>query len=116
MADTFSALPLAEVIGQLPSQFTLELCLTRISAFRRFEIVLVDVKRLKVDAVDRQLLSDVRVMVFLLGVVVYDLLEAVVDLPVTVIEKLISLVHLGNLRNDVVRLKVVGDPLVVRVE
>lgn len=76
----------------------------------------MDVELLQVEALQLQLLGDARVVVFLLGVVVSDLSEAMIDLPVIVIVESISLVHLSDLRDNEVRLLRIRDPLVVRVE
>ena len=53
LSDSLHSLPFLKVTGQLLGQFSLEFRLTRVSAFRRFKIVPVDVKRLQVDAVGR---------------------------------------------------------------
>lgn len=48
LSDALSALPLAQVIRQLFRQFLLKLCLTGICAFRRFEVIFVDIKGLQI--------------------------------------------------------------------
>lgn len=105
LADAVRFLPLSQITRQLMGQLPLELRLARVGALRRLEVVPMDVVRLQVDALRRQLLGDGLVVVPLpLAVVVGDPAEAVEDRPVTVVEHPLSLVWLSGLRNNKVRL------------